>query len=813
MLWRTVLLIHLVLTTLKLLRAECASRLETLSCAIVYSSSPLISFGLGSLGIGFALDYARGALGGLAWHWQAVGRVGRVVWEALGSSVLIEDVDCTRSLSAGLEERIPGAWDVGGGNLRNHVDSDPRAGPLRSPPKHPTCPNKRPRASVVDASESDSDWESNPSTLQNGEGLGSANGDTFTSPPLRTHPSPDCQASQGPYESGSAIDSSKHQDAMNLHAEDTSLLGQYLARSYGMFAWRVHPIIHLPGQAYPDGAETGLFQRIDAFMKPAGRVVHYAELLIEWVPPSCSEVKFFVQHAIPSRVHSQQGTSDDMHGTLGLRVIGARIHAFRARKCDPRETGRAEFFLNMLGLGTRWTCSWGWDAPLATTFDGLAYARRALDHAVVERWLEGARECWARAGRTLEEAEEWGREVEEFGWADGWESGSDDSDDPGNSDEEDGWTSEWTDEDGFGCSSGDGSELEFNEETDDGDEDEEDEDEERIGLVFSGIVDDAAQQLEPTPHASLQPVAPTQDVGLVDRPSSAEVDHEPEDVVLYPRKADLVAYESADEESDEEELILYEVPHAALAVYPPTLRTTPLADPLTELRPVFAPIPAHVAGARSTHETGPDTLPILPPSGDTGAIERHPPASSPSSSPSSSSDDEDSNDDSDDDARRLVLHNRTGHRVALVGNGRLIRMMHTLVLESTPGPGNGVRCVVQVTTRNIHLLRMKRAKAAVLAVAAAAARHRYPLPSPGSLEEACAQLEALAEAQAEVQEKEKEKKRTRRAGKRVTKRRQREREEKVVRSAQLAGELVREAHIVAGDVGMVLVDIAVNVAV
>ncbi|KAI0333339.1 hypothetical protein GY45DRAFT_1432564 [Cubamyces sp. BRFM 1775] len=772
--WRTILGIHLLLTTLKLLRAECASRLDLLACSVVLSSTPFLTFALGALGVAFALGSARGLLDALIPH-----AVGGGVSKILGSSLPVEDSTYTPSLSSATEERIPGGWDWFGERDVHAARHDRRSCGDSSRLQQEPITKKRPRASVVDAPESDSECELTLSTSQSSEALEAPTCDNATVPlpPLSSYPSPQTQPGHSPHEAD-ALDSSNHEDALTLHAEDMSLLGQYLARTYGMFAWRVHPIICLPGDPYPGGAPMGLFQRIDGFMKPAGRRVHYAELLVEWVPSSCAEARFLVQHAAPSNACS---TREGYDGAVGeLRVIGMHLHAFRARKCDPNETSRAEYFLNTLGLGTQWTCSWGWDTLLGKTFDGLEYARRALDYTLVERWYEGVREYWLNSGLTLEEADEWVREVEEFRWADGWES---DSEEGYDEEAEDGWTSDWAEEDGLGWTSDDNSELQFDE-----DLNEEDSDEERITFIFSGTGIDAASQLPPV---SLQSAASSQDGILVDRRVSEAVDktdHEPEDEVLYPRKSELARCTS-EHESDDDELILYKVPHTALAVYPPTLRTTPLGDPLTELRPVFAPIPAYAADVHPAHEPVPSALPIPPSAGDDGAIKRYPSASS-----SSSSDDEDSDDNKDD--RRLVLHNRSGHQVALAGNG-LIRMMHTLILENTPGPQNGVRCVIQVTTRSLQ-----RVKRAVVAWA------HNSLPSPESLTEVCEQLEALAEVEAQAK-----KKRTRRAGKRVTKRRHREREEKVVKTAQLAGELLREAHIIADEVGMVLVDIAVNVAV
>ncbi|KAJ8490154.1 hypothetical protein ONZ51_g2467 [Trametes cubensis] len=772
------LALHLALSALKLLRAECASRLDVLSCSIVHSIYPFVSFALGALGVALALNSAKGALGrGLAraragddvratWQFVLMG------WEVGGSPQGEDSTYMRREPTTSAEHwQMPGAWDWSESDAHaDHRERYPREDAEDMQPKLPACPRKRPRASVVDVPESDTDVDFTLCTSHSGDSgeldrEPAADGTSTTAP----HTSAEVRDSAG------AIDSSEHQDVLTLLAEDMDLLGRHLARTYGMFAWRVHPLIRFPTkEAYPGGVEMGLFQRIDAFTKPVGRVVHYVEVLVEWVPSSCSDFRFFARHAATAASQSRERASGDVHGEL--RIVGVRVHAFRARRCDPHATGRAEFFLNMLGLGSQWACSWGWDMPLGAMFDGPECARRALDHAIIERWNGDVREYWVNAGRTLEEVEGWAREVEGFGWADVWDSDSDGSFD----EEEDEWSDDWTDEGDVECNSGVdlNFEFEFCEERYD-----EDEDEEQIFLVFSSVnvVVDAAQQFEPCPQSPLKPTTQcSQDAPLGSQPGGEVMDEaadEPEDVVLYPRSSGSRARELENEDSDDDELILYQVPHTEFAVYPPTLRTTPLEDPLTELQPVFAPIPAHAAGVPLANGPVPSALPMLPLGNGTGGNQR--PLLE---SPSVSSDDEDNEDDDD---QRLVLYNRTGHQVAFAGNG-LIRMIHTLILENTPGPSNG-----RVSLRR-----------------AAFTSSNRPLPSPASLAEVCEQLEALAEAEDQAK-----KKRTRRAGKRVTKRRQREREERVVRTAQLAGELLREAHIVADEVGMVLVDIEVNVAV
>ena len=153
---------------------------------------------------------------------------------------------------------MPGAWSRAG----VHADHNERCACSDADdiqPKLPACPRKRPRASVVDVPESDTDVNLTASacTSQSG-GSGELDHAPAADGTSTTAPHKNAEAC----ESAGAIDSSEHQDVLTLHAEDMVLLGRHLARTYGMFAWRVHPLICLPREVYPDGVDSsvGLFQ-------------------------------------------------------------------------------------------------------------------------------------------------------------------------------------------------------------------------------------------------------------------------------------------------------------------------------------------------------------------------------------------------------------------------------------------------------------------------------------------------------------------------------------------------------------------------
>ncbi|KAI9061444.1 hypothetical protein FKP32DRAFT_1759646, partial [Trametes sanguinea] len=326
-----------------------------------------------------------------------------------------------------------------------------------------------------------------------------------------------------------------------------ALLGNYLARTRGMFAWRVYPLSNLSSDP-SRSADTHIVQRIDAFFKPVGRAVHHVELVLEWTPSAAADFSFLV--------FSDGFTSTNDTATCAerrsLRIVGARVHAFRVRVCDGCLKSRAELLLDELGLGSLWTCSWNWNTPLGKPFDDAVCSKHERDAVVVGRWDIPVRGYWEAAGCTAEEIATWTSEVAGYGWM-----SDDDSEDR---------SSEWTDESRSCSSSSEGSVAGSDDKLESGDDDCKDD------------VTDEIEQSSTTPR----PCHTTPSSQTCDE----DVSGEPEEVVLYPRSQSVPP-------TDEEELILYHIPQTPLAVYPPNVHPSTHHDPIACLRPIYAPIPTY----------------------------------------------------------------------------------------------------------------------------------------------------------------------------------------------------------------------------
>ncbi|OJT07877.1 hypothetical protein TRAPUB_1227 [Trametes pubescens] len=664
-----------------------------------------------------------------------------------------------------------------------------------------------------------------------------------------------------------SVDSSTHLDTLTLHSADIALLGKHLARTHGIFAWRVYPLTCPPRGPALDEPGGGLYQRIDAFLKPSGRAVHYVELLVEWVSSARSDNSFLV---FAPRFRHNPGAPGGMQEEP--RLIGTRVHAFRARKCDPGTSSNAEFLLNKLGLGSRWACSWNWDTKLGATFDGPGYSRSALKRALVERWDNDARTYWLRAGKTEDGADAWAQEILEFEWAGGWDEDDSDLDGEGEwSDESEG--SDVSESCSEGCS-----------ECDEEDESEDDEREERVFVHPEVVLSEGPSSTEPVPlpepvrlaewdagvssatsppahpfegsrPARKDPAVPT--IVHVPPPApkifrvvieEASDDEEDDDTVVYPR-----APPSIPEREDEEEVILYEVPRAPLAVYPPNcLRPSTSSDPLPHLRTIHAPIPTRAATlapppplAVPMMPTSPESTAVMtsttktvttstaPPKPPLLAFYDCAPTALPSWTPGLAF----------LEPRRFVprvLSTRTT-QLSGIGHAR-IPVSYTVALERKEGTENGVRAVISVHSRNPPSLPAPPPARAVTScrcrptgkpalkptatrphvLSSPLARLLNPAPQPQNTPNATAlcvhtaipeepEPEPEQEHAAGTGEKGKKKKKARRGGKKLTARRHRVREENGQRLQLLTLQLRLEADVAAREEGMVLAEVALSV--
>ncbi|PIL32707.1 hypothetical protein GSI_04822 [Ganoderma sinense ZZ0214-1] len=151
---------------------------------------------------------------------------------------------------------------------------------------------------------------------------------------------------------------------------ELSALGRHLARHYGMFAWRIHPLIRA------HNASVGLdasFRRLDMFMHSSRTGMLYHELII------------FIDHTISPQ---ELSGNDKRRATWNM-------YAARTRECalsDPSHT----CFQPVDGGGCdgveEWQNCLQWDALMARVLN-TAYMRRARE-AVVQRWDRDAWEYW-----------------------------------------------------------------------------------------------------------------------------------------------------------------------------------------------------------------------------------------------------------------------------------------------------------------------------------------------------------------------------------------------------------------------------------
>ncbi|KAI1788322.1 hypothetical protein LXA43DRAFT_645921 [Ganoderma leucocontextum] len=160
---------------------------------------------------------------------------------------------------------------------------------------------------------------------------------------------------------------------------ELSAVGQYLARHYGMFAWRIHPLIRA------HNAFAGLdasFRRIDMFMHSVRAGMLYHELII------------FIDHTAFAQGLSGEGETQERW----------QMYAARTRACDPSNPTHAYFSPVHGGecdCVEEWENCLQWDALMARVLN-TAYMHR-MREAAVERWDADAREYWRR-GEGLSEA-------------------------------------------------------------------------------------------------------------------------------------------------------------------------------------------------------------------------------------------------------------------------------------------------------------------------------------------------------------------------------------------------------------------------
>ncbi|KAL7277576.1 hypothetical protein ACG7TL_008501 [Trametes sanguinea] len=515
-----------------------------------------------------------------------------------------------------------------------------------------------------------------------------------------------------------------------------------------MFAWRVYPLSNLSGDSL-GSAETNIMQRIDAFFKPVGRSVHYVELVLEWTPSAAADFGFLVlsdafTSVRYSSVHAKQRNP---------HIVGVRVHAFRGRVCDERFQTRAETLLNKLGLGSSWTCTWNWDTPLGRAFDSASSPKHGCDAVVVERWHAGVRAHWAATGRTQEDIAKWESEIEEYGW-----TSDDDSDSS---------SSGWTDESRSCYSSSESS------------------GEDSDGTLEPGNGDRHGDSKEDSPGQPVTEHAPSQREQPITS-CDEDVFGEPEEVVLYPRSQSAPPV-------DEEELILYHIPHTPLAVYPPIFCPSTHHDPLAHLRPIYAPIPTYAPRVIPDHgvdSADQDPFSFKPPCEGEAYPSYSPPTSPIPQSPHSAV----------IAGRQVILQSR-GVTVAPTGSAGacgFIQLTYRLLLEYQQGSTNQARCLIEVTSTLSSCTPCEPCSHTPVGTL---------VSSDATAHLAQVHAHAPQEDDSEVQPR----KKTRRAGRKLTARRQRQRVDTGQKANALAAELKAEAAAAAREAGVRLVDVAVYV--
>ncbi|KAI0352057.1 hypothetical protein OH77DRAFT_832524 [Trametes cingulata] len=764
MFWRTVFVFHLVLATLDLLKRECTSP----RCSLTHSRL-LLALGVsGGLHISLSCrpltDLLRRSSGGSVR--SAVLAVNLVVlviaglyelWEPRGMQLRraeqVWEWAACRASPPPLAERIPGAWRWRWSGW--------------DPVESPGHARKEPITTLHDITRSSSE-ESTSLSEHADSGFESATHDT---PPKRPSPRP-TRLHRCPLDPPIVIDSSTHPDALTLHASDLALLGKYLARAHGMFAWRVYPLTRLSHDPYTDEPAEVLVQRIDAFLKPVGRPVHYVEILLEWVPSAMSENTFLVFARHPAS-KPRNGVKEESSRN-DVRLVGTRVHAFRARVCNPLTTPPAEHLLNKLGLGSRWTCSWAWDTPLGQAFDGQEYTDYARRETVVERWDGDVEAHWRCAGRTGEEVEGWKREVREFGWADGGEEEEGESDWTEDEDEES-WSeeSETDDEEWGSCT--------------DGSAESDGVDWRTVQDVFSApAVVQVAKDTPATPADSRERLDTTQTKQAVSIPkpftpyveSDSESDSDVEEVVLYPRNAAPV-------EDESDELILYRVPRTPLAVYAPVHSPSPPTHILGITPPtVYAPTPTYAPGLKPAPNSSLSARVLPAPSQPANTIQTltqyaHASAFTPRAFNG-----------------RAALHTTW----EVVVTRREFCLDYNVMLEragSGSGVINGVRALIELKGCAFSL--------------SATGSSKDPAEAAECAMRAILSSYDDADAEGQQEGQGKGKKKTRRGGKKLTARRHRQRAETTARVVELAVHLRGEAERAAQEEGMELVEVALCV--
>ncbi|KAI0764393.1 hypothetical protein BD413DRAFT_673466 [Trametes elegans] len=531
MVWRAAVVFHIVLGLLELVRTGCSHSNLPSPCSFKH---------LGSFSASLPVITACYLLSGnpvrsLATQWQLLRRRNEILLSALGYALAAVPVisDMLKNPGNGLELD-------GNGVIADSMNNDAMPGTWTwRKDKGFQLDEKleKPSGMTVAVEVFSSSSESSLSDHDD-SGFESNTQDS----PIKVQKSPNLHC--GEY--ATQIDSSAHPESITLEALDMALFGEHMARTYGA-----------PGAV--------LFQRVDAFLKPSGKVVHYVELLLEWVPPSLAHNPFVIFTGRPVE-HEEVG---------GTRLVGTRVHAFRARKCDPATSSRAELLLNRLGLGTRWTCNCNWDTPLGRSFDGHRYLHHTLKQVAIERWENEVRSHWLASGKTQKEMDSWAEDLPNFSWAS--EADSDDSD-----------LSNWSDSD-KDC--GEASFFDDYSEPDEG--------------VWQEPVDtsrfDSLSRPEGTDAPDCSPYSGSDvDDGpnQTESPSQARCpqamvgqdESEQEDIVLYPRGGDI------QQGPVNEELGIYGNPATPLAVYP-AAATGALPDTLADVRPVYAPTPVYEAGA------------------------------------------------------------------------------------------------------------------------------------------------------------------------------------------------------------------------
>ncbi|KAI0753423.1 hypothetical protein C8Q80DRAFT_1267827 [Daedaleopsis nitida] len=176
---------------------------------------------------------------------------------------------------------------------------------------------------------------------------------------------------------------------------ELSKLGTHLALTYGMFAWRIYPVIR--AELDPDvdvnvdalpPLPFSLFRRFDVFLKPAARPVHYIELIVDW------------ESVMESATY--QGSNPDSGATVDL--LGAPLYAYSVKVCAARHEDQE-------------IRSVKWDSPISLALNEAYSLPIAQVEVNTERWETEARTHWSKSLIwTSEELDELVATLAGYGW-------------------------------------------------------------------------------------------------------------------------------------------------------------------------------------------------------------------------------------------------------------------------------------------------------------------------------------------------------------------------------------------------------------